>query len=89
MLSRLREGPPAPDPRLEQLSERERAVLALIADGLSNRQIGARLYLAEKTVKNHVSHLLNKLDMQRRTQVAVFGATVREQAAQGQRNVGP
>lgn len=74
-----REGPPGTDPRWEALSERERAVLALIADGLSNREIGARLFLAEKTVKNHVSRLLAKLQMQRRTQIAVFGAAMREQ----------
>ena len=81
VLTRLREGPPATDPRFEALSDRERAVLALIADGLSNREIGARLYLAEKTVKNHVSRLLAKLQMERRTQVAVFGATMRDQGA--------
>ncbi|MCY7325875.1 MAG: response regulator transcription factor [Microbacteriaceae bacterium] len=56
------------DPRLATLSEREREVLALIADGLTNRQIGARLSLAEKTVKNYVSSLLSKLGLQRRTQ---------------------
>ncbi|MGH3915719.1 MAG: response regulator [Pseudonocardiaceae bacterium] len=78
VLTRLREGPPAVDPRFDALSDRERAVLALIADGLSNREIGARLYLAEKTVKNHVSRLLAKLQMERRTQIAVFGATLRE-----------
>ncbi|HEY2764212.1 MAG TPA: response regulator transcription factor [Pseudonocardiaceae bacterium] len=78
VLTRLREGPPATDPRFETLSDRERAVLALIADGLSNREIGARLYLAEKTVKNHVSRLLAKLQMERRTQIAVFGATMRD-----------
>lgn len=81
VLTRLREGPPATDPRWEALSDRERAVLALIADGLSNREIGARLFLAEKTVKNHVSRLLAKLQMQRRTQIAVFGAEMREQGA--------
>jgi two-component system response regulator DevR len=81
VLTRLREGPPATDPRWESLSERERAVLALIADGLSNREIGARLFLAEKTVKNHVSRLLAKLQMQRRTQIAVFGAAMRDQGA--------
>ncbi len=79
VFTRLREGPPATDPRLEALSDREQEVLALIADGLSNREIGARLYLAEKTVKNHVSRLLAKLQMQRRTQVAVFGAAMRDQ----------
>jgi two-component system, NarL family, response regulator DevR len=81
VLTRLREGPPTTDPRLTALSDRERAVLALIADGLSNREIGARLYLAEKTVKNHVSRLLAKLQMERRTQVAVFGAVMRDQGA--------
>ena len=81
VLTRLREGLPATDPRWESLSDRERAVLALIADGLSNREIGVRLYLAEKTVKNHVSRLLAKLQMQRRTQIAVFGAAMREQGA--------
>lgn len=58
------------DPRLEGLSKRERQVLALIADGLTNRQIGVELTLAEKTVKNYVSGLLNKLGLQRRTQAA-------------------
>jgi DNA-binding CsgD family transcriptional regulator len=78
--TRLREGPPATDPRLEALSDREREVLTLIADGLSNREIGARLYLAGNTVKNRVSRLLAKLQMQRRTQVAVFGAAVLDQS---------
>jgi two-component system, NarL family, response regulator DevR len=53
---------------------REREILDLITDGLSNREIGERLFLAEKTVKNYVSGLLAKLNMQRRTQAAVFGA---------------
>ncbi len=56
------------------LTTRERQVLELIAEGLTNRQIGERLELAEKTVKNYVSGLLGKLGMQRRTQAAVFGA---------------
>lgn len=59
---------------LANLTERENQVLALIADGLTNRQIGERLELAEKTVKNYVSGLLAKLGMERRTQAAVFGA---------------
>lgn len=58
------------DPRLDALSKRERQVLALIADGLTNREIGIQLSLAEKTVKNYVSGLLNKLGLQRRTQAA-------------------
>jgi two-component system, NarL family, response regulator DevR len=56
------------------LTMRERQVLELIAEGLTNRQIGERLELAEKTVKNYVSGLLAKLGMERRTQAAVYGA---------------
>jgi two-component system response regulator DevR len=58
-----------------ELTLRERQVLELIAEGLTNRQIGERLDLAEKTVKNYVSGLLAKLGMERRTQAAVYGAT--------------
>lgn len=65
------------DNRLAALTEREREVLDLIADGLTNRQIGQRMYLAEKTVKNYVSSLLRKLGMERRTQAAVFAAEMR------------
>jgi DNA-binding NarL/FixJ family response regulator len=61
---------------MPDLSLRERQVLELIAEGLTNRQIGERLELAEKTVKNYVSGLLAKLGMERRTQAAVFGASV-------------
>lgn len=60
-----------------ELTLRERQVLDLIADGLTNRQIGERLGLAEKTVKNYVSELLAKLGMERRTQAAVYGAARR------------
>ena len=56
------------------LTLRESQVLQLIADGLTNRQIGERLSLAEKTVKNYVSGLLAKLGMERRTQAAVYGS---------------
>lgn len=59
------------------LTEQERAVLALIGEGLTNRQIGERMFLAEKTVKNYVSHLLAKLGMQRRTQAAVLATELR------------
>jgi two-component system response regulator DevR len=76
LLTRLRDGAPT-DPRLASLSEREREILALIADGMTNRQIGERLFLAEKTVKNYVSALLAKLGMERRTQAAVYGAELR------------
>lgn len=63
-----------PDTDLPDLTLRERQVLELIAVGLTNRQIGERLDLAEKTVKNYVSGLLAKLGMERRTQAALFGA---------------
>ncbi len=70
--SHLRERSDIDDPRLGSLGLRERQVLALIADGLTNRQIGERLGLAEKTIKNYVSSLLMKLGMESRTQAAVF-----------------
>ena len=76
LLARIRHGD-AVDERLSSLTEREREILDLIADGLTNRQIGDRLFLAEKTVKNYVSGLLAKLGMQRRTQAAVYGAELR------------
>jgi DNA-binding NarL/FixJ family response regulator len=69
--ARLQSGP-AEDPRIAQLNTRERQVLELIADGLTNRQIGARLGVTEKTIKNYVSNLLAKLGLQSRTQAAVF-----------------
>jgi len=73
VLDRMRE-PPKEDERLARLTKQERTVLALIAEGLSNREIGERMFLAEKTIKNYVSAILSKLGMQRRTQAAVFGA---------------
>jgi two-component system response regulator DevR len=76
LLHHIREGGPE-DKRLASLTKRQREILILIADGLTNRQIGERLFLAEKTVKNYVSALLTKLGMQRRTQAAVFGAEVK------------
>ncbi|MFE4867500.1 response regulator [Streptomyces sp. NPDC056682] len=60
------------DPRLAGLSERERRILDLIGEGMTNRQIGHRLYLSEKTVKNHISRLLAKLGVARRIQAAVL-----------------
>ena len=84
VLQRLREGD-AEDPRLASLSEQERRILALIAEGLTNREIGAELHLAEKTVKNYVSNLLAKLDMQRRTEAAVFYTQVAREQEGGQR----
>ena len=70
-------APATPSTPAPELSLRERQVLELIADGLTNRQIGERLELAEKTVKNYVSGLLAKLGMERRTQAAVYGASVK------------
>jgi two-component system response regulator DevR len=78
VMDRVREGSPT-DSRLASLSHREREVLDHIADGLTNRQIGEAMFLAEKTVKNYVSSLLGKLGMERRTQAAVFGAEARRE----------
>ncbi|GAA0984312.1 MULTISPECIES: response regulator [Nocardiopsidaceae] len=71
MLKRLREEAVRKDP-LSELTEQERRVLELIGEGLTNREIGARMYLAEKTVKNYVSRVLAKLGMARRTQAAAY-----------------
>jgi two-component system, NarL family, response regulator DevR len=71
VLSRLR-NPPHEDERLQRLTDRERIILGLIADGKTNRHIANELNLAEKTIKNYVSTLLMKLGMQRRTEAAVF-----------------
>jgi two-component system, NarL family, response regulator DevR len=73
VLERLRNGP-AEHPELASLTEQERKVLALVAEGLTNRQIGDRLSLAEKTVKNYVSSILSKLGLERRTQAAVLAS---------------
>lgn len=66
------------DPRLSSLTTTERAVLDLIAEGLTNRQVGERMFIAEKTVKNHVTSLLAKLGLERRTQAAVLASRLRE-----------
>jgi two-component system response regulator DevR len=71
VLVRLREGRPE-DERLAGLTEQERRILSLIAEGLTNRQIAGRMFLAEKTVKNYVSSMLAKLGLESRTQAAVF-----------------
>lgn len=62
---------PAPDAEVEALSEREREVLGLLADGLSNADIAGRLYLSEGTVKGHVSRLMTVLSCRNRTQLAI------------------
>ena len=66
------------DDELSGLTPQERKILDLIAEGLTNRQIGERMYLAEKTVKNDVSNLLSKLGMSRRTEAAVYAARLAE-----------
>ncbi|MEU1202914.1 response regulator transcription factor [Streptomyces sp. NPDC005813] len=66
--------PPTVAPELASLSPREREILTLIGEGLTNRQIGKQLYLSEKTVKNHISRLLAKLGVQRRVQAAVMAS---------------
>ena len=73
VLDRVRNGAPG-TPELADLTDREREILALIAEGMTNRQIGERLFLAEKTVKNYVSSLLAKLGVQSRTQAALLAA---------------
>ncbi|MFF4804344.1 response regulator [Streptomyces sp. NPDC001351] len=75
---------PSVAPELAGLSPREREILALIGDGLTNREIGKQLYLSEKTVKNHISRLLAKLGVQRRVQAAVL-ATHLDQPETGDR----
>lgn len=78
VLSRLRHPV---DDDLDGLTGQERKVLDLVTEGLTNKQIAERLFLAEKTVKNYVSHLLAKLGMSRRAEVAAYGARVTERRA--------
>ena len=80
VLQRLRGGPEE-DPRYATLSPQERRILDLIAEGLTNRQIAHRLFLAEKTVKNYVSSLLHKLGFDRRTEAGVYAARRRQSGA--------
>jgi len=74
VLERMRTGAADEPEELASLTDQERRVLALIAEGLTNRQIGEQMFLAEKTVKNYVSSLLSKLGLERRTQAAVLAA---------------
>jgi two-component system response regulator DevR len=73
VLERIRQGPQQPD-ELRSLTDQERKIFALIAEGLTNREIAGRMFLAEKTVKNYVSSLLAKLGLERRTQAAVLAS---------------
>ncbi|MFC7331095.1 response regulator [Marinactinospora rubrisoli] len=83
MLDRLREEAHHQDP-LAALTDQERRIFDLIGEGLTNRQIGERIFLAEKTVKNYVSSVLAKLAMQRRTQAAVYAARLKAESAHRQ-----
>jgi len=76
-VERLRRGPEE-DERLRDLTPQESRILGLLADGLTNRQIAAEMFLAEKTVKNYVSNLLSKMGMSRRTEAAVYAARLDE-----------
>ncbi|MFE7975528.1 response regulator [Streptomyces shenzhenensis] len=76
---------PAVPSELASLSPRERDILALIGDGLTNREIGKKLYLSEKTVKNHISRLLAKLGVQRRVQAAVLASQLDQPEPGGHR----
>lgn len=71
VLDRIRKGPEEPD-ELRHLTEQERKILSLVAEGLTNRAIAEQIHLSEKTVKNYVSSLLAKLGMHRRTEAAVL-----------------
>ena len=73
LMAKLRGAAERKDP-LSGLSDQERRLLGLLSEGLTNKQIAARMFLAEKTVKNYVSRLLAKLGMERRTQAAVFAS---------------
>jgi DNA-binding NarL/FixJ family response regulator len=79
VMARMREQANKKDP-LAGLTPQERKILELIGEGLTNRQIGERMYLAEKTVKNYVSALFAKLGMERRTQAAAYAAHIFDQA---------
>lgn len=83
VLERLRGGGERKEGRLADLTDQEKRILDLIGEGLTNRQIGDRLHLAEKTVKNYVSSLLAKLGMQRRTQAAAYVARLRSGGSAG------
>jgi DNA-binding NarL/FixJ family response regulator len=84
VMARMRDRARRNDP-LAGLTEQERRILELIGEGLTNRQIGERMFLAEKTVKNYVSVLFAKLGMERRTQAAAYAARVFEEPGDSKR----
>jgi DNA-binding NarL/FixJ family response regulator len=79
LMAKLRNDAERKDP-LSGLTDQERTLLGLLSEGLTNRQIAVRMFLAEKTVKNYVSRLLAKLGMERRTQAAVFASKLEQQS---------
>ena len=79
MLQRIRDRDEREEDPLQALTGQERQILELIGEGLTNRQIGERMFLAEKTVKNYISHLFAKLGMSRRTQAAAYAARLKAQ----------
>jgi DNA-binding NarL/FixJ family response regulator len=83
LLDRLRGG--TEEEELSKLTPQERRLLDLMAEGLTNRQIGERMFLAEKTIKNYVSNLLAKLGMSRRTEAAVYAARLAERRGRASR----
>ncbi|NMM89581.1 DNA-binding response regulator [Rhodococcus sp. SRB_17] len=78
LMAKLRTDAADKNGPFEELTEQERVLLGLLGEGLTNRQIAARMFLAEKTVKNYVSRLLGKLGVQRRTQAAILATKMRE-----------
>jgi len=85
VLERLRDGGGTKsEDKLGHLTEQERRILDLIGEGLTNRAIGERLHLAEKTIKNYVSSLLSKLGMERRSQAAAYVARLQVEQEQRQ-----
>jgi DNA-binding NarL/FixJ family response regulator len=87
LMARLRGQSARPDP-LAGLTPQEKRILELIGEGLTNRQIGEQLFLAEKTVKNYISGLFAKLGMERRTQAAAYAARVFGEPAEHDRHAG-
>jgi two-component system response regulator DevR len=74
VLERIRSGGSTQPAELQKLTPQERRILELVTEGMTNRQIGEQLFLAEKTVKNYVTSILNKLGLQSRTQAAVLAS---------------
>jgi DNA-binding NarL/FixJ family response regulator len=85
LFSALRGNGRTADPLLGKLSDQERKVLDLIAEGKTNRQISEEMFLAEKTVKNYVSNLLTKLGMSRRSEAAAYVARAASQKVDADR----